>query len=388
MKIGIDKIGFSTSNLYVDMAELAIARHEEPGKYLIGLGQSEMAVIPPTQDVVTLACNAAEQVLTPADKQAVGLVIFGTESGIDNSKAAAMYVADLLELPKNIRAFEIKQACCGATAGIAMAKGYLALNPGKKVLVLGADIARYGLKTSGEPTQGGGAVALLLSNEPAILAFEPDSSYLAENAMDFWRPLGMSEALVQGKYSGELYLKFFKTVFLDHLKKTGLSVTDFNALVFHLPYTKMGLKALRIALNDVSPEVAEHLKNQFESSREYNRNVGNLYTGSLYLSLLSLLHNSSDLAAGQRIGLFSYGSGAQGEFFSGILQPNFKDPVFTSDVLGALRKREKISVREYEKIYRSFCVGQREFSLDANNDHSSFVFVGTKEGKRQYVHQK
>ncbi|MGU9560412.1 hydroxymethylglutaryl-CoA synthase, partial [Lactiplantibacillus pentosus] len=45
MKIGIDKIGFATSHLYVDMAELAKARNEEPNKYLIGLGQQKMAVI-------------------------------------------------------------------------------------------------------------------------------------------------------------------------------------------------------------------------------------------------------------------------------------------------------------------------------------------------------
>ena len=50
MDIGIDKINFFTSNLYVDMTELAIARNEDPNKYLIGIGQSKMAVIPPTQD--------------------------------------------------------------------------------------------------------------------------------------------------------------------------------------------------------------------------------------------------------------------------------------------------------------------------------------------------
>ena len=48
MKIGIDKIGFYTSNMYVDMTELANARNEDPNKYLIGIGQEKMAVIPPT----------------------------------------------------------------------------------------------------------------------------------------------------------------------------------------------------------------------------------------------------------------------------------------------------------------------------------------------------
>ena len=64
MKVGIDKLHFATSHLYVDMAELATARQAEPDKYLIGIGQSKMAVIPPSQDAVTLAANAAAPMLT------------------------------------------------------------------------------------------------------------------------------------------------------------------------------------------------------------------------------------------------------------------------------------------------------------------------------------
>ncbi|MCI1953854.1 hydroxymethylglutaryl-CoA synthase [Ligilactobacillus acidipiscis] len=387
MKIGIDKIGFATSHLYVDMAELAKARNEEPGKYLVGLGQSKMAVIPPSQDPVTLACSAAAQILTPEDKGEIGLVIFGTESGIDNSKAASMYVAELLGLPENIRSFEIKQACYGATAGIAMARGYLALNPKKKVLVFGADIARYGIKTSGESTQGGGAVALLLSGDPSILEFEPQTSYLAQNVMDFWRPLGHSEALVQGKYSSQIYLDFFEKVYHDYLSKTHLSLADFSALVFHLPYTKMGLKALRKATEDAAPELSAKFEAQFEASREYSRNVGNLYTGSLYLSLLSLLQNSENLVAGQRIGLFSYGSGAQGEFFSGILQPGFKALAADKTISEMLLQRKQVSVKEYEKIYRSSLEIADNVLIDHDDDPASFVLTGVKDAQRKYAYK-
>ena len=83
MDIGIDKINFFTSNLYVDMTELAITRNEDPDKYLIGIGQSKMAVIPPTQDIVTMGANAAESMLTDEDKEDIDLVIVGTESGIE-----------------------------------------------------------------------------------------------------------------------------------------------------------------------------------------------------------------------------------------------------------------------------------------------------------------
>ena len=387
MRIGIDKIGFATSHLYVDMAELAKARNEEPNKYLIGLGQQKMAVIPPSQDIVTMACTAAEKILTSEDKNKIGLVVFGTESGIDNSKSAAMYLVDLLGLPENLRAFEIKQACYGATAGIAMARGYLALHPDKKALVIGADIARYGLKTSGEATQGGGAIALLMSSDPAILALEPKTAYYAKNVMDFWRPLGHTEALVEGKYSAQIYLDFFNQVYLDYLQQTNLSLSDFSAFIFHLPYTKMGLKALRTIISDTEPEIADNLKEQFEASREYNRNVGNLYTGSLYLSLLSLLQNSSNLTAGQRIGLFSYGSGAQGEFFTGILQDGFEDFVNKDNVSTMLAKRHQVSVTDYEHIYRQSLKNKDELVIEYQSDRASFVLTGIKNSQRQYLHQ-
>ncbi len=137
MKIGIDKIGFFTPHLYVDMAKLAQARNEDPNKYLIG--------------------------------------IVATESGVDNSKSTAAYVSELLGLSHEIRTIELKQACYAATAGLQLAKGHIALAPDKKALVIGSDIARYGLKTPGEPTQGGGAVAMLVSKDPKLVTLEAES---------------------------------------------------------------------------------------------------------------------------------------------------------------------------------------------------------------------
>ncbi|MBC6499337.1 hypothetical protein H7R52_11985 [Weissella confusa] len=65
---------------------------EEPDKYLIGIGETEQAVVPPTQDVVTMAANAADQLLTAEERAEIDTIIFATESGIDNSKSAAVYV--------------------------------------------------------------------------------------------------------------------------------------------------------------------------------------------------------------------------------------------------------------------------------------------------------
>lgn len=386
MQIGIDKIGFYTSNLYVDMAELAQARNEEVGKYLVGIGQSKMAVIPPSQDIVTLAANAAARILSPTDKESIDLVIVATESGIDNSKAAAVYVANLLGLSHQIRAVEMKEACYAATAALQLAKGHIALNPNKKALIIGADIARYGLKTKGEPTQGGGAVAMLVAKDPQILALDAEASYYSKDIMDFWRPLGHSEAMVDGKFSTNVYLDFFNQVFSAYSQKTKRTVEDFGALLFHLPYTKQGLKGLRQAVAHADEATQARLLAQFEFAREYNRNVGNLYTGSLYLSLLSLLENSQDLVAGQRLGLYSYGSGAQAEFFSGILQPGFQDALIGHQEL--LAHRKQVSVAEYEQIYQSVLANEVNRQLEVSADPGQFVLAGVKDFKRQYQRQE
>lgn len=172
MRIGIDKMAFATTNDYLDLVELAKERGVDPNKFTIGIGQDLQAVVPPTQDIVTLGATAAKKLLTPELEKNISTVIVATESGIDNSKASAIYIKHLLGLSDFTRTVEMKEACYSATAAIQFAKGVVALNPQETVLVIAADIARYGLNTPGEVTQGAGAVAMLISQNPHILTLE------------------------------------------------------------------------------------------------------------------------------------------------------------------------------------------------------------------------
>ncbi|MDK1726250.1 hydroxymethylglutaryl-CoA synthase [Dellaglioa algida] len=383
MKIGIDRINFFTSNQYVDMVELAQARDVDPNKYLIGIGQSKMAVIPATQDVVTLGANAADPLIDDENRDKIDFVIFATESGIDNSKSAGAYISGLLGL-SHVRAIEVKQACYGATAAIQLAKGHVALNPDSQVLVIGADIARYGLHTSGEPTQGGGAVAMLITKNPGILELDEESGFITEDTMDFWRPLNHSEALVDGKTSQNVYLDFFNKTWTEYKGKTKLTLSDFKAMLFHLPYTKLGTKGLKEVLLEANEDEKVELTREFEAAKRYNNQVGNLYTGSLYLSFISLLENSKDLEIGDRVGLYSYGSGAVGEFFSGKLASEFKDRLPQIN----LESRVQVSVETYEEMYQSQLKNDgADIELDHKNDHSKFVLTGSKNMQRQYLIQ-
>ncbi|MDT6980446.1 hydroxymethylglutaryl-CoA synthase [Levilactobacillus zymae] len=382
--VGIDRMGFYTPKLYLDMTALALARGVDPAKYHVGIGQDKQAVIPPTQDVVTMAANAATQILTPADLSDINMVLFGTESGIDNSKATAVYLAHLLGLSADTRAVEIKQACYGATAGLQLAADYVRVRPTAKVLVIGADVARYGLRTAGEVTQGGGAVAMLVTANPQILALDPISTYHTADVMDFWRPLDRTEALVDGKYSTNVYLDFFKETWAAYQQQTGRTIADFAAMVFHLPFTKMGRKGLRQVLPEATPAHQQELTAAFEASQLDNRNVGNLYTGSLYLSLLSLLRHGA-LQSGERIGCFSYGSGAEGEFYSGTLQPHYQVGFDDDALTSLLADRQAVSVAEYEAIFQQQLPNNgRDVQLPVGADTATFYLAGRQHQQRQY----
>lgn len=382
MKIGIDKMAFATSNQYIDLRQLAERRGEDPDKYTIGIGQDRQAVVLPTQDIVTLGATAAQKLLTPTIANRISTVMVATESGIDNSKASAIYIKDLLGLGDFVRTVELKEACYSATAALQFAKGLVMLNPQETVLVIAADIARYGLQTPGEVTQGAGAVAMLVSRDPHILALEPTTVAYSKNVMDFWRPLYATEALVDGKYSNSVYVDFFKQTFNRYQQLTGRQLEDFGALLFHLPYTKMGKKGLEGLLQGRDDAQAQLMRKQLAASQTYCRQVGNLYTGSLYLALMSLLQNGQ-VAAGQRLGLFSYGSGAEGEFYSGILQPGFKAAL--NDVSSDLANRQAVSLDAYEEMFTNrLGLTAEDRELDISVDPAPFVLVGQKNHQRIY----
>lgn len=385
MNVGIDKIGFYTPPYYVDMVDLAKERGDDPAKYTVGIGQEKMAVTPLSQDIVSMAVNAALQVIDDEDRKKIDLVIVGTESGFDASKSAAVYVHELLGIQAHARSFEIKQACYGATAALQMAKDYVTLHPDRSALVIGSDVARYGLATGGEVTQGGGAIAMFITANPRILALETETSFYSRDIMDFWRPSYSEYAMVDGKYSNEQYIAFFTEVWKSYQEKTKRSLTDFDALCFHLPYTKMGKKALNQILPTATEDNQATLLKNYEASTVLNRNVGNIYTGSLYLSLLSLLTNSELLRAGNRIGMFSYGSGAVGEFFSGILVEDYEKHLSAETVSALFEKREKISVAEYERIFSlSLPQDGTELVIPSEGDQSEVQLAAVREHKRFY----
>lgn len=351
MNVGIDKISFYSPAYYIDMTELADIRKVDPAKFHIGIGQDQMALAPKTQDIVTFAANAAQNILEATDLTQIDMIIVATESGIDESKASAVILHRLLGIQPFARAFEIKEACYGATAGLQFAKEHVALHPDKKVLVIASDIAKYGLKSGGEPTQGAGAVAMLVSADPKILTFEDDNVMLTQDIYDFWRPVGYAFPLVDGPLSNETYIQSFQKIWEENKKQNHSSFSDYAALTFHIPYTKMGKKALKSVLKNGTEDEQNRLLSRYEESIVYSKKIGNMYTGSLYLGLISLLENSTALQENDRIGLFSYGSGSVAEFFSMKLVKDYQKYLKKDLHEKQLAQRTKLSIGQYEEMF-------------------------------------
>ena len=129
MQVGIDQIGLYTPNKYVDMVDLAHARNEDPNKYLIGIGQTQMSVADSTQDSVSMGINSARRYIDQIDKDKVGLLVLGTESSVDQSKSASLFVKTALQLKPEVRTFEVKEACFGLTAALMIASDYVRVHP-------------------------------------------------------------------------------------------------------------------------------------------------------------------------------------------------------------------------------------------------------------------
>ena len=386
MNIGIDKIGFATANYVLKLADLAKARNIAPEKLSKGLLVKEFSVAPVTEDIVTMGASAAAAILTEEDKNEIDMVIVASESGIDQSKASAVFVHGLLRIQPFARSFEMKEACYSATAALDYAKLHVETRPSSTVLVIASDIAKYGIETPGEPTQGAGAVAMLITNNPRILIFNEDNVAQTRDIMDFWRPNYSTTPFVNGLYSTQQYLDSLETTWIEYQKRNQVSLKDFAAVCFHLPYPKLALKGLKKIMDKSLPiEQQEQLQANFEQSILYSQKVGNIYTGSLFLGLLSLLENSTSLKASDRIALFSYGSGAVSEIFSGQLVAGFKQQLQTN-YMEILNNRTLLSIPDYEKLFFEEANLDKNGSASFTNyENQDFALAEIVEHQRRYI---
>lgn len=381
MKIGIDKLNFYVPRYYIDLETMANHQGIEASKYYRGIGQEKMSMPPHFEDVVTLAASAAFPIIQETGIDDIDSLIFCTETGIDQSKSAGLYVHNLLGLSPNCRNVEMKQACYSATAALQFACGYIARRPTKKVLIIASDISRYDLGSNAESTQGCGAVAMLISADPRIMEIDTVSGCYSEDVMDFWRPNYRKTALVDGKYSAQKYLESLGHAWRDYQAGGGRDISDLVQFCYHLPFSKMGEKAHRHLCKISGIELD---KSAYSPGLSYNKAVGNSYSASLYISLISSLETCDLDLTNQALGLFSYGSGCVGEFLSGVVQPGYRDQLNTASHRTMLEDREALSYETYLKFWHAPDPQDGSSVMIEADQKTRFQLVGIDDHKRRY----
>ena len=355
--VGIEKIRAYPGTQSLAMEDLALARDHDPVDIHENLLVRSRSVNPLWEDPVTMAVNAANPMLTAEDRERIELVIVATESSVDQGKSMSTYAQHFLGIQPNCRNFEAKHACYGGTSAVMMAAHWVAsgLNGDAKALVIATDQSRMSLHEPYEYVMGAGAVAMLISNTPRVLAFEMEhNGFWTNHCFDTFRPTSRVET-GNGETSLYCYLDALEGAYAHYLSKAGS--VDFDAYfkknIYHVPFGGITFQAHRTLLRQwrrmKKSEAVAHFESKSKPGLIYNSQVGGTYSGSTFIALMGMIDSCQDLDPGDRISLFSYGSGSCGEFYSGVVGPDARELVARARVQELLDARRPMTVEEYER---------------------------------------
>ncbi|XP_056146372.1 hydroxymethylglutaryl-CoA synthase, cytoplasmic [Lampris incognitus] len=374
--VGILAMELYFPSQYIEQAELEHFDGVPAGKYTIGLGQVRMGFCTDREDINSLCLTVVQRLMERSGVAyaSVGRLEVGTETIIDKSKSVKTVIMQLFEESGNgdVEGVDTTNACYGGTAALFNAVNWVESSSwdGRYALVVAADIAVYAAGNA-RPTGGAGAVAMLVGPDAPLIFERGLRATHMQHAYDFYKPDMASEyPVVDGKLSIKCYLSALDRCYALYRDKIHaqwqrdgvdkrFSLDDFGYVVFHSPYCKLVQKSLaRLLLNDfltnpdacggdggntelfaglgafrdVRPEDTyfdrdvekafmaasiQLFEQKTKPSLLVSSQNGNMYTPSVYGCLASVLaqHMPQELA-GQRIGIFSYGSGFAATLYS------------------------------------------------------------------------
>lgn len=423
MAIGIDDLAFYTPNLYLDIRTLAERRNIPYEKLSQGLGLHKMAVCDAHEDAATMAAEAIAEIiernnLNPND---IGRIYLGTESALDAAKPTATYAVEMVQQRLSGRfgpdcfrhcdVVDLTFACIGAVDALLSTLDWVAADRSRIGIVVASDVAKYELESTGEYTQGAGAVAMLVRWNPRLLAFGAVCGVAMESVHDFYKPRReryTETPVFDGQYSNLCYQQRMTEAMTDFRRRamaTGLMREgQFPALserwvrmIFHLPYAfhakRMFVEAFiaerknkgawaadtrRYGFSEPEPthfsekklldkaqttflkQVSESrlyqkfVAEKLEPAQRASQDTGNLYTASIFLALMSSLETDAQEGAlldRKRIGFVAYGSGSKAKVFEATIQPGWAKVAERFGVFAQLSRRQAISYEQYERLH-------------------------------------
>ncbi|HEX7369545.1 MAG TPA: hydroxymethylglutaryl-CoA synthase [Rhodanobacteraceae bacterium] len=275
--VGISGMAMYVPPYRVDLARWCEWTGNDPAKAHAVVGRA-FRMPGPEQNVYTLAANAVLRLIAQydIDPRQIGYLALGTESSIDNA-AGAVIVRGLVDtaltaegkpsLARDCEVPEFKHACLGGVYALKGGLRYLACDGrDRQAIVVSADIAEYARGSSGEPTQGAGAVAMLLETSPRLLELDLSRGGSASEyrGLDFRKPFlrfaGQTPGehgrlrdlpVFNGKYSTDCYtdatLRALDAMFARRKGSRAGWLRDLAAVFMHRPYHRMPRNAWAMA---------------------------------------------------------------------------------------------------------------------------------------------
>ena len=417
MKTGIDAIAFDVAKLHLPIKTLALARNIEPEKLEKGLGLLKMTLPDTHQDTVVFGANALTKLIQDNNIKLdeISRIYVGTESAIDSSKPISSFLISLMEQKfgentlSECDVVDFTFACIGGVDALQNCLDFVQLNPAKKAIVVTTDFAKYDLNSTGEYTQGAGAVAMLITANPRIISFENHWGVSTKGVFDFFKPyrtisknkitgnasneswfdnleaeieIHKDQPVFDGQYSNQCYMDRTREAYFSFKKIKNAQETVYStwtSIVMHLPYAFQGRRMLSeiyaldasnaVVSGDENPSEYQNKLKEISKSDEYKTFVsdklqpaelassliGNLYTGSIFMGLLSTLahfYDSGKEISGAKFGFLAYGSGSKSKVFEGIIQPEWKSALTDVSLFETLEKSFEIDFETYEKLHK------------------------------------
>ena len=417
MKTGIDAIAFDVAQLHLPIKTLANARNIEPEKLEKGLGLIKMTLPDVHQDTVVFGANALTKLVVDnqIDLNEIARIYVGTESAIDSSKPISSFLIALLEqkfgegILAECDVVDFTFACIGGVDALQNCLDFVRLNPTKKAIVVTTDFAKYDLNSTGEYTQGAGALAMLVTANPKIIAFENEWATSTKGVFDFFKPyrtiskeaitgnnenkewfanleaeieIHKDQPVFDGQYSNQCYMDRTRNAYFAFkklLNTTETLYTSWESIIMHLPYSFQGRRMLSeiYALDAVNPIISgnespadyQNKLKEVSKSEEYRAFVnqklqpaeiassliGNLYTGSIFMGFLSTLAHFAKTKkdiSGKKFGFLAYGSGSKSKVFEGTIQADWELAVAKAQLFETLEQSHEIDFTTYEKLHK------------------------------------
>mmetsp|Transcript_1533 Transcript_1533/g.2336 ORF Transcript_1533/g.2336 Transcript_1533/m.2336 type:complete len:509 (-) Transcript_1533:1649-3175(-) len=407
------------------------------GKYQIGLGQKNMAVCNNSEDIVSMCMTAVENLLTKygIDRRDIGRIEVGTETIADKSKSVKTFLMSQFNEAGcyDILGIDTMNACYGGTSALLNAVNWIESSSwdGRYAIVVAGDIAVYE-QGPARPTGGAGVVAMLVGpHAPISLETKQIASHM-EHVYDFYKPHMDSEyPVVDGKLSNDCYMRSidscysrYKFLYEKANEKPFSVENDSDFVILHSPYTKLVQKSFaRLCIADSTPEDRQKLSEEFgefepttiHKNRDLEKAVmdlhkekftqsvspgllvsqecGNMYTGSVYASLCSLI-SSQDAKLDKRALVFSYGSGSAASMFSLRFNRGVDKMRTAINLQNRLSQRTKLTPEEYtqrlserEQKYKSGVPTQIIHNEKPTNMFPGTYYVKSIDplGRRQYA---